>query len=202
MVELPLVMILEFYFHERFSSYDSIFENQMICLNNMATFVVVATLLHCSFDCLMEQISPVIKSNSDQYGRLKLHELLTFLSSILLVTASIIRIIVNGTEKRTFSRASSDDMNATLTELFVLESNTHCKELRWDHISEFVATDWCFLVCTVLPMIWLPCWCFLDHSNRFLGMIIYQRSEKRNDQEIPLNVIRHNSTSEGAPTVI
>ena len=116
MAEVPMNMLLEFFFHERLTSSDGFFDNKMVCLNNVVTLVFVVTLLLVSFDYFMAQIISESKNEYDteQDGILVFHELLTILCSLSLVTASIIRIIVNSVEKTTFSQANLFHTNSTI----------------------------------------------------------------------------------------
>ena len=140
MAEVPINMLLEFFFHERLTSSDGIFDNKMVGLNNVITLIFVTTLLFVSFDFFMAQIISE-DGYSDQDGKLELHELLTIFCSLSLITASIIRIVVNSVEKTPFSKTNSVYTNSTLN---VTMSNNTCNEVRWEHFSEFVPTDWAY----------------------------------------------------------
>ena len=85
MAEVPMNMLLEFFFHERLTSSDGFFDNKMIGLNNVVTLVFVATLLFVCFDYFMAQIKPENEDqlqNPNQDGILVLQELLTILCSL------------------------------------------------------------------------------------------------------------------------
>ena len=84
MAEVPMNMLLEYFFHERLTSSDGIFENKMVGLNNVVTLIFVTALLFVSIDFFMAQIIPESKTFEQKTwnhgmkdGVLQLHELLT-----------------------------------------------------------------------------------------------------------------------------
>ena len=79
MAEVPMNMLLEYFFHERLTSSDGIFENKMVGLNNVVTLIFVTALLFVSIDFLMAQIIPESENvvDDDRDGKLQLNELLT-----------------------------------------------------------------------------------------------------------------------------
>ena len=79
MAEVPMNMLLEFFFHERLTSSDGIFDNKMVGLNNVMTLIFVVALLFVSIDFFMAQIKPEsgLTFARSQDGKLELHELFT-----------------------------------------------------------------------------------------------------------------------------
>lgn len=178
MMELPSLMLLEFFFHERLTSSDGLFSNKMVALNNIFTLFFVLSLAVVSFDFFMAQVTKpkngVHFDSGKQDGKLELHELLTILSTLLTMVASILRIFVNQYDNK--------------EKLGPLMLNNTCSEFHWSYIAEFVNTDWAFVVCTILPIawfhVWLP-WVTKVCRIRFLHMVIYDANNNSWSMSIP-----------------
>ena len=146
MVEIPSLMILEFFFHERFTSSDGFLQNKMIMLNNSFTLAFLIKLAMVSFDYLMAQIRQpkhVSDFNSrKQDGILELDELVNVICSVSLMVAQIIRIYVNQWgDKQTFPLIST---NPNYNSTNINSTNIECNEFQWEHVSHFVSTDWAY----------------------------------------------------------
>ena len=104
-------MFLEFYYHERLTLSDGLFDNMMVAINNVFTLVFVVSLALLSFDNLMAQITFQDSNDVDKSmdGKLELREFLNILCAFLLLIASIIRICVNSVEKTKFGVDSGSE---------------------------------------------------------------------------------------------
>ena len=103
-------MFLEFYYHERLTLSDGLFDNMMVAINNVFTLVFVVSLAMISLDFLIAQITFQDSDNGFVMdGQLELYELLNILCAFLLLIASIIRICVNSVEKTKFGVDSGSE---------------------------------------------------------------------------------------------
>jgi len=107
MIEIPCMMLLEYFYHERLTSSDSFFENRMIAINNLFTLIFVFSLAMMSFDYLMGQVTFQESDHGDMDGKLSVIELMNIMCAFLLLVASSIRIWVNSVEKTKFGEQYS-----------------------------------------------------------------------------------------------
>lgn len=143
MIEIPVLMVLEFFFVERLLEPDNFFANYAVAINNILTLIFILGLSVSCIDFLMAQISKEGNLHN-QDGKLDLHELLTVFCSALLLMSSSIRVYVNSTGKVKFSGPA--------------ENSTFCHTFTIGHVEEFTCLDWIYLLGSCIPSIWFIIW--------------------------------------------
>jgi len=145
-VEVPVMMILEYFFHERFLSSDSFAENTLVLMNNILTFIFVLSLASLAVDFVYSNIRPTPfgsyeENSGTANGELTIEELMTFISCMLLVLASVIRLVVNtnGTAELKFDYLKVGDKYDHM------DSNKICKNSKLTILKSLLGMIGCSL---------------------------------------------------------
>ena len=202
-MEIPLIMILEYFYVERPLGSDGFFENKWIAWNNFLTSIEIIFLLAATIDLIADNFrerdgapQSEAKGVGAPDGRLDFFEILIILNVICLFLATITRVTVNACK------------NAEWDDNFIksLEDDSGCLIFKYGIAREAMLWyDWFYLIFCLTPLAsFIPIFMTVVLKKEFLSKyIIYtSKNSDRNKLEYFKQIIGRKDNAEEFLTLV
>ena len=173
--EIPLIMLLQYFYVERPLGSDGFFDNSLIATNNIVTSFEIGVLSMATTDIIVDNLidskeRPLTEAEGvgAPDGRIDVMESLIIIDTACITTAAIIRIVVNSLNSLNWSERFLEN-NMT---------SNGCLSFDWN-TEVFFVIDWIYLVLCLIPLVSVifVVWSFNTNSFILSKIIIYQHQE-------------------------
>jgi hypothetical protein len=159
--EIPLLMILEYFFVERPLGSDGFFANGWIATNNILTSIHIVLLILATIDVIVDNV--IERDGKAQFeakgigspdGRLDLFEVLIILNTICLFFAAITRVTVNSLKSAEWDNSfiqalkNNSDSNSTC---LVFDYSIVFEAMHWYDVLYLILCGWALLC--IIPVV-------------------------------------------------
>ena len=173
--EIPMLMILEFFYVERPLGSDGFFQNPLISINNFLTSFEIFVLLMAATDILIDNLidskgRPLKEAEGvgAPDGRIDLMEVLIIIDTVCITIAGVIRLFVN----------SANNLNWDEDLIESMRNSRGCLSLYWN-AGVLTPVDFVYLVMCLIPLfsIVFVIWSLNTDSFILSKVIVYQHEK-------------------------